>query len=289
MKKVTEIFEQKPRTFSFEFFPPKTPKGLERLYQTAEALAGKADFFNVTYGAGGSSSKATFEIVVELQKRFNLPVVHHFTCIKHTYDEIRRRLEQFKQADVRNILALRGDPPADDPDYVQGPDEPHYAYELIRMIREHGDFFAIGVPGFPEGHPNTPTKELDSEYLKVKQDAGADFVITQLFFDNNIYYEFRDRVRKVGVTLRLIPGILIITDYQKLLDFCRTCSATIPDFIKERFEPVANDPEETRKRGIDWAIQQCQDLLDNGCPGLHFYCLNKTEPVTTVYNALDKD
>ncbi len=286
MKKLTELFKDKQRTISFEFFPPKTEKGIAKLYEAAEELAKVADFFNVTYGAGGSSSKATFEIVVELQKRFALPVVHHFTCVQHTYDDIRKALEEFKAADITNILALLGDPPAGDENYKPGPDEPHFAYELIKMIREHGDFFCAGAPGFPEGHPDTPTKKLDSEYLKIKQDAGAEVVFTQLFFDNDIYYEFRDRVQAEGVTMRLLPGMLTITNYPKLIDFCNTCGATIPDSIKDAFEPIADDLEETRKKGIELAVKQCQDLWDNGADGLHFYCLNKTEPVMTVYNAL---
>ena len=286
MKKLTELFAEKQRTISFEFFPPRTEKGMVKLYETAKELAKVADFFNVTYGAGGSSSKATFDIVVELQKRFDLPVVHHFTCVQHTYDDISSALENFKAADITNVLALLGDPPADNPDYKPGPDEPKFAYELIKMIREHDDFFCIGAPGFPEGHPDTPTKELDTEYLKIKQDAGAEVVFTQLFFDNSIYYEFRDRVEAQGVTMRLLPGMLTITNYPKLVEFCDRCGATIPQSVTDIFEPLSDDPEATLKRGIEFAVEQCQDLLDNGSPGLHLYCLNKTEPVMSVYNAL---
>ncbi len=288
MRKITEIFAEKERTYSFEFFPPKTDKGMQSLYATAEALADKADFFNVTYGAGGSSSKATFEIAVELQKRFGRPVVHHFTCVQHTYSQIARALDEFKRSDIRNILAMRGDPPLEEPNYRPGPEEPKFGYELVKLIRQHDGFFAVGVAGFPEGHPQTPTKELDSRYLRIKQDAGADFVITQLFFDNTLYYEFRDRVRAEGVTLRLLPGILAITDYRRLVEFCQRCGATVPQFVVDAFEPLAGDPEATRKKGIDFAIRQCQDLLDNGSPGLHLYCLNKTEPATTIYNAVSR-
>ncbi len=286
MKKLTELFAQKQRTMSFEFFPPKTEKGLANLYKAAEDLAPKADFFTVTYGAGGSSSKATYEIVVELQKRFALPVMHHYTCVKHTHTDIRQALEEFKRGDIRNILAMRGDPPDDEPNYKPGPDELKFGHELVTTIREHDDFFTVAVPGFPEGHPQTPTKDLDSKYLKYKQDVGADFVLTQLFFDNTIYYEFRERVHAEGVTMRLIPGILTITNFPRLVDFCDRCAATIPQFIRDIFEPISDDLEATYSKGVELAIKQCQDLLDNGSPGLHLYCLNKTEPVTTVYNAL---
>jgi len=287
MRKVTEIFDEKPRTFSFEFFPPKTDKGRANLFKAAEALAPLADHFSVTYGAGGSTSKATLEIVKALQSRLKKPVVHHFTCVKHTHSDIRAALEEMRRADVRNILAMRGDPPADEPDYKPGPEEPRYSYELVKAIRQqHDDWFAVGVAGFPEGHINTPTKKLDSEYLKIKQDAGADFVVTQLFFDNNEYYEFVERVGAEGVTLRLIPGILPITDYAKLLQFCDTCGATVTQSIKDIFEPLADDAEATYQKGIEVVTRQCRDLLDHGAPGLHFFCLNKTEPITTIYKNL---
>lgn len=289
VRKITDIFAEKSKTYSFEFFPPKTDKGRETMYNTAtELMKLNPDYFTVTYGAGGSTSKATMEIVAEMQKRFDIPVMHHFTCVKHTISALRHAIGEMKRAGICNILALKGDPPANEPNYKPGPEEPRFGYELIKLIREQGDHFAIGVAGFPEGHINTPTKELDSKYLKIKQDAGADFVVTQLFFDNTIYYEFVDRVRKEGVTMRLLPGILTITDYAGLQKFCSTCGATIPQFIRDMFEPIANDPEATLKKGIEFAIKQCQDLLDHGSPGLHFFCLNKVEPTATVYKALKR-
>ncbi len=290
MIKVTEIFESKARTFSFEFFPPKTDKGRDKLFQTAEALAPMADFFSVTYGAGGSTSTSTLEIATELQKRFNRPVVHHYTCIKHSRGFISRALEEMRRCNIRNILAMRGDPPKDEPSYNQGPDEPKFGYELVEQIRyEHGDWFATGVPGFPEKHIQTPTKALDSRYLKIKQDVGAEFVITQLFFDNRNYYEFVERVKQVGVSMRLIPGILPITDYPKLVDFCNTCGANISQSIRDTFESIADETDATYKKGLEVVTAQCQDLLDNGAPGLHFFCLNKVEPVASIFNALTID
>lgn len=286
MKKITDLFATKEKTISMEFFPPRTDKGRENLFKAATALSEISDFFSVTYGAGGSSSKSTFDIVLELQKTLDLPVMHHLTCVRQDWDTVRAKLAEFREAGIHNILALRGDPPQDEPDYAPGLNEPKYGYELVQAIREYGDYFTICVPGFPEGHPLSETLELDSKYLKVKQDAGADFVITQLFFDNDVYYRFRERVQSIGVTMRLIPGILTITNYKSLLDFCDRCGTSVPGFVAEIFEPLADDPEATYKRGVEFAIQQCQELLDNGAPGLHMYCLNKTEPVTTVYNAL---
>lgn len=287
MKKVTDVFAEKPWTFSFEFFPPKSDKGRDTMFETARNLAAmKADFFSVTYGAGGTDSKTTLDAVLGLLYRYDVAVMHHLTCVKHTYREIREQLAGMRRVGVRNIMALRGDPPQDEPNFKLGEDQPRYAYQLIELIREHGDWFAVGVPGFPEGHPMTPSIELDSQYLKVKQDRGANFAITQLFHDNAVYYEFVRRVRAAGVTIRLIPGILPITDYRKLVQFCKNCGATVSPQVKEIFEPLQDDPDATYKAGVEFVTKQCQDLLDHGAPGIHFYCLNRSEPIVSIWKAL---
>ncbi|MBS3735073.1 MAG: methylenetetrahydrofolate reductase [NAD(P)H] [Phycisphaerae bacterium] len=289
MKKITDIFDEKPWTLSFEFFPPKTDKGRQRLWESAEALAGLgADFFSVTYGAGGSESHATLDVVLGLLYRHDVAVMHHLTCIKHTYREIREQLAAMSRVGVRNIMALRGDPRKDEPDFVPGPDQPKYAYQLVEIIHElRGDWFCTGVAAFPEGHPMAGTVQLDSQYLRIKQDRGADFAVTQLFFNNDVYLRFVDRVRDAGVSMRLIPGLLPVVNYEKLVQFCNTCGATIPKEVHEIFEPIKNDPEETRKRGIDFAVRQCQDLINRGAPGLHLYCLNRAEPARTIVDAVD--
>jgi methylenetetrahydrofolate reductase (NADPH) len=286
-EKITDIFETRPRTLSFEFFPPKTDKGRINLFAAAEKLMELGpDFFSVTYGAGGSTSKSTLDIVKELQARHNIPVMHHFTCTKHSRMEIRKQLNEMMASGIRNILALRGDPPADEVTYEPGPDEPRYAFELIRIIRERAGWFSIGAAAFPEGHPQTANKELDSFYTRVKQDAGAEFAITQVFFENELYGEFVDRTRAAGVTIRLIPGILPITNYPRLLNFCETCGATVSPRITEIFAPLADDLDATYEKGLQVVTAQCRDLLARGAPGLHFYCLNKPEPVTTIHKAL---
>ena len=178
---IIEALNKKERTFSFEFFPPRTPKGMVRMYKTARVFSELgADFFSVTYGAGGSTSKSTLEIVKEFQGRFAKPAIHHYTCVKQSPNELRLTFDEMRRSDVRNILAMRGDPPKDEPYYRPAKKkELKYGYELIEFIRKHyGDWFTIGVPGFPEGHILTPQKKLDSKYLKVKEDASAEFVIT---------------------------------------------------------------------------------------------------------------
>ncbi|MCD4825747.1 MAG: methylenetetrahydrofolate reductase [Phycisphaerae bacterium] len=287
VKKISDIFDTKPRTLSFEFFPPKTDKGRDNLFAAAEKLMElQPDFFSVTYGAGGSTSKSTLDIVQELQRRHDIPVMHHFTCTKHSRVEIREQLNEMMASDIHNIMALRGDPPADEPHYEPGPDEPRYAFELIKIIRERAGWFTVGVAAFPEGHLDTPTKELDSLYTRVKQDVGADFAITQVFFETELYRQFADRMAAAGITMRLIPGILPITNYQRLCQFCETCGATVSPGIHDTFSPLADDLDATGRKGIEVVTEQCRTLLALGAPGLHFYCLNKPEPVTTIHNAL---
>ncbi len=282
--KITDLFDNKPQTFSFEFFPPKTEKGKANFLAAAEAFTTYgADFFSVTYGAGGTEAHATLSTVAELRDRLNVPVMHHLTCIKHTFEEVRQQLQQMKAEGIRNIMALRGDPPAEDPDFIPGPDQPQYAYHLIEEIRKHDDWFAIGAAGFPEVHPLAPSPDKDSEYLKLKQDAGADFAVTQLFFENQMYFDFMERTDRAGVTMRRIPGIFIVTDYNKAVRFCNMCGATVPQELTDAYAPYLDDQEGMFKLGVERAIRQCQDLLEGGSPGLHFYSINRTEPALTVY------
>jgi methylenetetrahydrofolate reductase (NADPH) len=287
IRKISEVFEEKPRTLSFEFFPPKTDKGRNRLYSTAEALMQlDPDFFSVTYGAGGSTSKSTLEIVQNLQHLHDIPVMHHFTCTKHNRQHIREQIEAMKADNIRNIMALRGDPPADEPDYEPGPDEPRYAFELVQMIREHGDWFSVGVAAFPEGHLETHTLELDSIFTRIKQEMGADFAVTQLFFEVDLYKQFVARLAEAGVTMRVIPGVMLITSWKQVVRFCDTCGATVAPHIREIFEPLADDDEAAYARGIEIVTEQCRDLLDCGAPGLHFYCGNRFQPAATVLDNL---
>jgi methylenetetrahydrofolate reductase (NADPH) len=287
MKKITEIFETKPRTFSFEAFPPKTDKGMETLRASlAEFERLPFDFASVTYGAGGSNRERTFEIVREVQGHA-LPAIHHFTCVMHTRDEVAGILDRLERSGIRNLLALRGDPPKDRPDWKPGPDNFKYSAELVAFVKErYGDRFAVGVAGFPEGHPLSPDKEADADILKGKIDAGADFVITQFFFDNASYFDYVRRLRSRGIGCRVIPGILPITNYRGAADFAAGCGASIPARVREIFDPIADDHEKTAEAGVAYAIRQCRELLEGGAPGIHFYPLNKIEPVRTIIREL---
>ncbi len=287
--KITDLFDRKSRTLSFEFYPPKTPKGRAKLLEeTAPALEELgADFFSVTYGAGGSQSRTTLSLVEDLLEIVDVPVMHHLTCIKHTFASVRDELAEMKSVGVRNIMALRGDPPADQPDYVPGPDQPRYGCDLVSIIQEYGDWFSTGVPGFPEVHPLADSPDLDTQVLRVKQDNGAGFCVTQLFFEPHLYDEYLQRVRQGGVEFRIIPGVLPITNYVRLLEFCELCGATVPQSIHHLFEPISEDPKQVLQQGVKSCVELSQALLQAGAPGLHFYCLNKTEPVTQIVKQLD--
>ena len=289
IRKISDILREKKRTYSFEFFPPKTQRGREKLRETTNILKElEPDWFTVTYGAGGTTRELTMDIVDDLQKRFQIPTMHHLTCVGHSKAELKAIIEKMKEKNICNILALRGDPPQGIDHWEPAPDGLEYCYQLIELIRSYGSFFSIGVAGFPEGHIDCPDKETDSRYLKIKIDTGGEFIITQLFFNNKDYFEYLERVRKIGVTVRIIPGIIPITDYQQLLRFCQTCGATIPQQVHEIFKPLDGDAEATYKAGVQFAVKQCNELLEGGAPGLHFFTLNKVDPTREILNKIKR-
>jgi methylenetetrahydrofolate reductase (NADPH) len=288
IKKITDVFSEKEKTFSFEFFPPKTSRGIENLYKNIEELNKLGpDFVSVTYGAGGSSRGTTMDICTEIQKRFDLTTMHHFTCVGHSQAELREVLARMKDNGIRNILALRGDPPKGVERWEPAPDGLEFCYQLNDLIRDvYGDFFSIGVAGFPEGHINCPDKETDTKYMKIKIEHGGEFVVTQLFFDNAVYSEYIERLGDEGVNIRVIPGILPVTSYEGLLKFCDICGTAVTEEVHDIFKPISSDEDATIKAGIEFAVRQCNDLLDRGAPGLHFFALNKVEPVREIWKSL---
>jgi methylenetetrahydrofolate reductase (NADPH) len=284
MQKISDIFKSRPQTISFEIFPPKTDQGYQSLLTALAELAElRPDFISVTYGAGGSSRDKTLGLVCLIQERYSVPALHHFTCVIHARSEIKSILDQMKVLGVRNLLALRGDAPKDQPGWTPGPENFKYSSELVEFIRKnYRDAFAIGVAGFPEGHPLATSREFDAEILKKKIDAGGEFVITQLFFDNQLYFDYVKRLRAIGVTARVIPGVLPITNYEGAVNFCKGCGASVPKKIHDLFRPVAEDKEKMLAVGTKFAIEQCRELLAGGAPGVHLYTLNKAEPVKTI-------
>lgn len=290
MRKITDIFSDKERTYSFELFPPKTEAGFTKLQETIGALAAlKPDFISCTYGAGGGSRDKTLDIVELIQTQHSTIGVAHLTCVLNTREQIGQILDEIKNRGITNVLALRGDPPKDQPGWQPGLENFRYSCELCTYIREKfADYFGIGVAGFPEGHILCPDRDQDAGFLKLKTDAGADFVITQLFFNNRDYFDYIDRLRSLGVQARVIPGIIPITDYNAIVKFCQVCGASIPQKIEAIFDPIKDDPQAVMQTGIETAIRQCRELLTGGAPGLHFYTLNKVHPTDVILAAVRK-
>lgn len=284
--KIKNILDKK-RIISFEFFPPKTPEGENELFTNIKKLEEiKPDFVSVTYGAGGSTRGKTQLISKRIQNDEKISVMTHLTCVGHSKDEILSILKDYKKSGIKNILALRGDIPADT-DSANLVSEFKYAVEMIEYIKkEFGDYFSIGCAAFPELHPESPNIEWEIRYFKEKIDKGVDFAITQIFFDNKYYYEFSERAKKAGITIPIIPGIMPITNFKQIKKFASMCKATIPDALISKMEKYEDNNEEIEKIGIEYAVEQCKDLLKNDVKGLHFYTLNKSKATVKIFNEI---
>jgi len=292
MKFIRDILAEKAATgkpvVSFEFFPPKTDEGDRALLekQIPALLAARPDFCSVTYGAGGSTREKTLLIVDAIQRQHGLPALAHLTCVNHTRAEVRALLEKIRTLNCKNILALRGDPPGGG-EFQPTPGGFEFSSQLVQFIREQGDF-SVGVAGFPEGHIACPGGKLeDWRHLKEKVEAGADFVLTQLFFDNADYFEFRDHVmQKLGVNVPILPGIIAIVSGTQITKFTQLCGAKIPSALRAKLDEIGTDDEAALKFGIEYATRQCEELLRAGVPGLHFYTLNKAHSTVQVVKNL---
>ena len=284
--KIRDILARDKRTFSFEFFPPKTPEGEIALFKTiAELKPLSPSFVSVTYGALGNTRGKTFEIVARIKQEYGIEGMAHLTCVASSRAEIREILNELKAKGIENTLALRGDPPQGTTEFIKPRNGFGYASELVEEIRGF-DYFSIGVAGFPEMHPQSTNAKSDIFYLKKKVDAGADFVITQLFFDNSLYFKYVARARAAGVKVQVIPGIMPITDFKQLEKFTTMCGASIPARVREDLTPIQDDLDAVYRYGVDYATRQCQELLDRGAPGLHFYTLNKSRATRLIFRNL---
>lgn len=279
--KIGEILKKKERTLSFEFFPPKKAENEQTLFDTIEVLKKyKPDFVSITYGAGGSTRDKTLEWTLRVKKQYRLNPMMHLTCITATRDFVDEIANTLKANSVDNILALRGDLPKD---FDRSKMEFEYAYQLVECLKSKWDF-SIGVAGYPEGHPESPSLEKDVEYLKMKVDAGGDFIITQLFFDNSKFFRFLDRLEKFQIKVPVIAGIMPILSLTQVKRFVEMCGATIPKELLDNLEGKSG--EDAYKVGVDYAIKQCQELIDNDVKGLHFYTLNKFNATEEIVKQL---
>ena len=290
--KIRELLSSGRPCFSFEFFPPKTEKGLESLRDAVRSLRDlDPTFISVTYGAGGSTRDRTIELVSEIQRHYGVETMAHLTCVGADRDEITNVLRRLEAGGIDNVLALRGDPPKGEDKFVPVEDGFHYANELTAFVKEN---FAFGVGGacYPEGHveclgsENGRDLERDLENLRRKVDAGAEFLITQLFFFFFVYFDFVARARKVGIGLPIIPGIMPITNVDQIKRFTDMCGSSLPDTLMREMEKLKDQPDAVLSQGVAYATAQCFDLLQRGAPGVHFYTLNKSAATRTILTAL---
>ncbi len=294
---IRERLAHKRPVFSFEFFPPKTKKGTRVLWRSLEQLAPlEPDYVSVTYGAGGSTRTRTVELVGRIKRELGIEVMAHLTCVGASSDEIARVLDDLAAQGVENIMALRGDPPKGQESFEKAAGGFAYANELVAFIKRRGSF-CVGAACYPEVHPEAESAERDLEYLRQKVDAGVDFLVTQLFFDNSTFRGFERRAREAGITVPILPGIMPVTNSKQIKRFTKMCGASIPSLLLERLEQTEDDPQAVFWTGVQYASYQCRDLLSppsadpfgrppKGVPGIHFYTLNKSPASRAIFEIL---
>jgi methylenetetrahydrofolate reductase (NADPH) len=285
--RIDELLAQNHRpVFSFEFFPPKTEDGLKNLFEAVGELRSlRPDYVSVTYGAGGSTATKTIEIVSRIKEEYGIEAMAHFTCVGSTVGELRDTLDAMAAVGVDNVLALRGDPPPGQEEWIKTEGGLEYSRELVELIRQ-GYPFSIGAACFPETHIHATSAEDDLYYLKEKVDAGAQFLITQLFFDNAVYFDFVHRARDVGIDVPIVPGIMPITNVKQLERMTSLCGATIPARLRRELVSRSDQPDGVKDFGVAYATMQCAELLRGGAPGVHFYTLNRSPATRAILSAL---
>jgi methylenetetrahydrofolate reductase (NADPH) len=284
---INEIFKSHRVVFSFEFFPPKDRAAADELFRTmSELVPLQPAFVSVTYGAGGSTRELTRDLVVRIGRETSLTVVSHLTCVGATQDELRRILEDYRANGIRNIMALRGDPPRGQAAFVRTEGGFERAAELVAFAKRHFPDMGIGVAGYPEGHPGTPNRLTELEYLKAKVDAGADYVCTQLFFDNRDFFDFCERCDLAGIKVPILAGIMPVTSRKSMRRIPEMAlGARYPARLLRALARAETD-EHFEKVGVHWATEQVRDLLDHGVRGVHFYTLNRSKATLRIYDAL---
>jgi methylenetetrahydrofolate reductase (NADPH) len=284
--KIIDILLKDQFTLSFEVFPPVREGNFDSLYATIEELIKiNPHFISITYGAGGSTRDKTVEIASRIKNEFGQEVLAHLTCVQATAEDTAEILDKFKAENIENVLALRGDPPKEEKAFLKPEGGFGHANELVEFIKMKDDF-SIGVAGYPEGHIEAPNLDVDITNLKRKVDAGADFIITQLFFNNDDFYRFRDLSIAKGIRIPIIPAIFPIFNYKQISRIASLCGARLPSKLHDKLDKVSNKSEEVEKYGIEYATRQSEELLDNNIPGLHFYSMNRSRHVIQIIRDL---
>lgn len=277
---ISRLLEQRRRPLlSYEFFPPKTDKGMQSLQEAVEGLLNtRPDFVTVTYGAGGSTRNLTFEIAALLRRFRYGPVMPHLTCVGSSREELHDLADRIYEEGYRNIMTLRGDPPKGQENFVAPADGLSCARDLASLLKQRHPDFCLGVAGYPEGHPESRGAQRDMDYLKAKVDAGADFITTQLFLENHHYYRFVERCEKAGIAIPVIPGLMPALSLGQIQRITGMCGASLPDALAEKLQRAGTDGDAALDAGILWCTEQIIDLLKHGVPGIHLYILNQIRP-----------
>ena len=289
---ILDVFRDHPTTFSFEFFPPKTDAASDDLFTAiAQLQVLQPSFVSVTYGAGGSTRERTHDLIVRIQRETNLTAVSHLTCVCHSEAELEAILSRYAGSGIENILALRGDPPRDAVDYQRSHDAFQFADQLVGYVKRKADLagpqgFGIGVAGFPEGHPHTPNRLKEMDHLKRKVDAGADYICTQLFFHNGDFYDFQERCELAGIRVPILAGIMPVTSKAGMTRMADLALGARFPAALQRSVSRCSDDHSVAKVGIQWATEQCRDLLNHKIRGIHFYTLNKSDATRQIYENL---
>jgi methylenetetrahydrofolate reductase (NADPH) len=284
--RINRILDEQRPVFSFEFFPPKTDDGQRTLEGTlADLKDDRPEYVSVTYGAGGSTRDRTVEITKWIKQDLGIEAMAHLSCVGESKERVTEILRELQAVGIENVLALRGDPPRGETEWKPHPGGLHYSTELIELIRSNFDF-AIGAACFPEVHPEAPDMKTDLNFARQKVEAGASFLITQLFFDNELYFDFVEQARAAGIEVPIIPGIMPITNLKQIKTITEMCGATIPNELEGELDGRAGDPEAVTELGVAYATLQCSDLLARGAPGIHFYTLNRSPATRAILAAL---
>ncbi|MCA9068071.1 MAG: methylenetetrahydrofolate reductase [NAD(P)H] [Planctomycetaceae bacterium] len=288
--RISEIYQSGDFGLSIEIFPPQTSQGDEALRETLKRLAVyRPAFFSCTYGAGGSTQSRTMDWCVEIQESFDTPATSHFTCVGSTREELLDWLAKAESKGIQNIMALRGDPPRGETTFQAVEGGLQYANELVSLIRDEFPNMGIGVAGYPEKHQECIDAHTDLMNLKRKVEAGADAVFTQLFYENANFFRFRESYQEAGIQVPLIPGIMPITEFARIKRITAMCGAVFPEELASRLEAVQDDKQAQYQIGVEHAIKQCEELIAQGVPGIHFYVLNKSKACEEILGALNKE
>ncbi len=284
--KISDILKAGEPIFSFEFFPPKNFSSILELgINIGQLMSLSPSFVSVTYGAGGSTQTASFDLIDYINNKIGLPTMAHYTCVNATEQKVQEDLDHLYAKNIHNLILLRGDRPVNDGKSVEFQGDFRHASDLIQFAAASGRF-CIAAAGYPESHPESASADSDIAFMKKKVDNGAAFIVTQLFFDNSYYFDFVRRARLAGISVPIIPGIMPITNFKQIKKFSDMCGATIPESLVHQLEPYQDDLKHTYEISVQYAISQCRDLLANGAPGLHFYTLNKSHATVDIFSSL---